>query len=101
MDTEPVQETTNMPPTPPSRKQALEDRLLDLIDTQFQGLRQEMRDGDDRVILALKENADERRRSSASQERQQAFTNRLLLVLILGWLVKAGVDVSGILPFLH
>ena len=101
MDTELV-EPAAMPPTTthPTRKQSLEDRLLDLIDFQFKGLRQEMREGDDRVILALRESAEARAAQWASQERQQAFTNKLLLVLILGWLLKAGVDISGILTFL-
>lgn len=101
MDTIKAEETPAMPPTPPSRSAKFEDRLLDLVMGQFQDLKTAQAEGDDRIILAMKEGNDLRREQAEAMRQQQSYTNRLLLILVLGLLAKAGVDLAPILPFFH
>lgn len=99
MDPTKVDDTLAVQAPQHSRSARFEDRLLDLVLAQFQDLKAAQADGDERIITAMREGNDLRREQAQSMRQQQSYTNRLLLILVLGLLAKAGVDLAPILPF--
>jgi hypothetical protein len=99
MDSAKAEDT--MIPTAPNRSTRFEDRILDLVMNQFQELKTAQEVGDERIIAELRTSHELRKEQADANNRQQGYTNRMLLLLILGLLAKAGVDLAPILPFFH